>query len=467
MEDKNRKIITLLTIFTIIFTVIGSSLAYWRWQTASGEETSVTFTVASEFSCSADGGDISNGSQMLAPTSCDNATYAIKRELTLTPRININDKTIYMDLWLDIKSLDSGLENNENFKWVLSNSASSCTGDAIENKGTFESVVENGQIILLDAESFTKATQNVEPYYLYIWLDSAETSPDTYNQNFEFKLNGECYDEIESYPEFTYVPLDSSVSVEDSYDYVQGEEGNWELAILSSGNLNFSNINTDIDIFLVGGGGGGGGGWFNTSNYYRGGGGGGAGGYITTKTGVSVEKNIPYYIQIGTGGAGGVGHSTNGGTGGNTTAFDQNAAGGTGGNSALEFKGETQTGGTGEGGAGGANSSGYTNFAGATGGNGKYAFDSSISLYQSGIMYGAGGGGGSNYYTTDGGGAAGGITGGGAGGNMNSNVAGSGQVNTGAGGGGGSALGSGGGPVNSGGAGGTGGSGIVIIRNAR
>jgi len=444
MEDKNRKIITLLTIFTIIFTVIGSSLAYWRWQTASGEETSVTFTVASEFSCSADGGDISNGSQMLAPTSCDNATYAIKRELTLTPRININDKTIYMDLWLDIKSLDSGLENNENFKWVLSNSASSCTGDAIENKGTFESVVENGQIILLDAESFTKATQNVEPYYLYIWLDSAETSPDTYNQNFEFKLNGECYDEIESYPEFTYVPLDSSVSVEDSYDYVQGEEGNWELAILSSGNLNFSNINTDIDIFLVGGGGGGGGAWNNGG--YRGGGGGGAGGYTTTETGLSVEKNTPYTIQIGSGGIGGTSYDKDGNLGGTTSAFNTTARGGGGGGNGWGSAGSGGVGkngiggasGTAGGGAGGGVLSGYTTTDGNPGEDGIYAFASNTSLYQSGMKYGAGGGGGGTGMYM----AAGYFGMGGAGG--------------------------GGNPCTTNGRnGGSGGSGIVIIRNAR
>jgi len=194
VENKNKKIITLVTVFAVIFAVIGGTLAYWRWQTTTGQETSVTFTVTSEFSCSADGGDISNDNVMLAPTSCDNATYAIKREITLRPVINSDDKTIYMDLWLDIESLDTGLENNKNFKWVLSNSSTDCSQDNATSHGTFENVEENGQVMLLDGKSFTKATQNVEPYYLYIWLDSAETSPDTYDQNFSFKLNGECDD---------------------------------------------------------------------------------------------------------------------------------------------------------------------------------------------------------------------------------------------------------------------------------
>jgi len=202
MENNKKKIITLVSVFTVIFAVIGGTVAYLRWQTASSQETSVTFTVTSEFSCSADGGDISNGNVTLAPTSCDNATYAIKREITLRPVINSDDKTIYMDLWLDIESLDTGLENNKNFKWVLSPSSTDCSEANATSHGTFENVEENGQVMLLDGKSFTKATQNASPYYLYIWLDSAETSPDTYNQNFSFKLNGECTD-VEQTPSLT------------------------------------------------------------------------------------------------------------------------------------------------------------------------------------------------------------------------------------------------------------------------
>jgi len=107
MRDKNRKIITLLIVFTIIFTVIGSSLAYLKWQTASSQETSVTFTVTSEFSCSANGGnELNSNSVMLAPTDCTNNTYAIQREIKLGRIMSVSSMTIYTDLWLDIVTLD-------------------------------------------------------------------------------------------------------------------------------------------------------------------------------------------------------------------------------------------------------------------------------------------------------------------------------------------------------------------------
>ena len=85
MNDNNKKIITILMVFSVIFTVIGSTLAYWNWETSNDELTGVTFTVTSEFSCSADGGDeLNSNNVMLAPTTCDNETYAIKREITFS-----------------------------------------------------------------------------------------------------------------------------------------------------------------------------------------------------------------------------------------------------------------------------------------------------------------------------------------------------------------------------------------------
>lgn len=53
---KNRNILTILLVLTIIFTIMGGSLAYYNWQTSEAEKTNVTFTVEKQFSCSADGG---------------------------------------------------------------------------------------------------------------------------------------------------------------------------------------------------------------------------------------------------------------------------------------------------------------------------------------------------------------------------------------------------------------------------
>ena len=53
---KNRNILTILLVLTIIFTIMGGSLAYYNWQTSEAEKTVVTFTIENEFSCSANGG---------------------------------------------------------------------------------------------------------------------------------------------------------------------------------------------------------------------------------------------------------------------------------------------------------------------------------------------------------------------------------------------------------------------------
>ncbi len=53
---KNRNILTILLVLTIIFNIMGGSLAYYNWQTSESQKTVVTFTVEKQFSCSADGG---------------------------------------------------------------------------------------------------------------------------------------------------------------------------------------------------------------------------------------------------------------------------------------------------------------------------------------------------------------------------------------------------------------------------
>ena len=53
---KNRNILTILLVLTIIFTIMGGSLEYYNWQTSEAEKTFVTFTIENEFSCSTDGG---------------------------------------------------------------------------------------------------------------------------------------------------------------------------------------------------------------------------------------------------------------------------------------------------------------------------------------------------------------------------------------------------------------------------
>ena len=194
--DNNKRIITVLMILTIVFTITGGTLAYWAWRTTDAQKTNITFTITSDFSCSADGGgNITSGSVKLVPTVVSSTTTAnyIKREVKVNPTLNTVDKTIHMDLWLDIITLDSGLSNSVNFRYAFTTSSTSNT-EGVISSGNFYGKVANDKVILLRSKDYTSTT--METYYLWIWLDAAETDSATMNQNFNMKLGGECTDAV-------------------------------------------------------------------------------------------------------------------------------------------------------------------------------------------------------------------------------------------------------------------------------
>ena len=90
-DDKNKKIILVLGILTVIFTIIGGSLAYFSWISSEAQKTNIVFTVERTFSCAADGGgSITNNSAIIVPTLVNSNTTGnyIKREVKVTPTIN-------------------------------------------------------------------------------------------------------------------------------------------------------------------------------------------------------------------------------------------------------------------------------------------------------------------------------------------------------------------------------------------
>ena len=178
--DKNKRIITVLMILTIVFTIMGGTLAYWSWRTTDAQKTNITFTITSDFSCSADGrGDITSGSINLVPAVVNSTTTGnyIKREIKVTPTINTTGKTVYMDLWLDIKALGSGLSGTDYFKYLFTTGTSS-PEDGVVYSGNFRGLVKNNRVRLLLDKEYT----------------SSMTDTDTMNQSFHLVLNGSCTD---------------------------------------------------------------------------------------------------------------------------------------------------------------------------------------------------------------------------------------------------------------------------------
>ena len=219
--------------------------------------------------------------------------------------------------------------------------------------------------------------------------------------------------------------------------------GNWRIKFLTSGTLTLTSLGigtSKIDVFLVGGGAGG-----------AGSGAGGGGGYTKTVKKVSVTLKSSNAIVIGAGGNA----DENGGS---SSAFGYSVSGGKTGN----FDG-------GDGGSGGGSgfrkqelaSAGSGGSDGSNGGNGYYKGGTGQGTTTrefgeaSGKLYAGGGGGGGNNYGPASvcyPGGTGGAGGGGAGGRTEGSA---GETNTGGGGGGTSGVLY------------AGGSGIVIIRNAR
>lgn len=231
-------------------------------------------------------------------------------------------------------------------------------------------------------------------------------------------------------PKFTYTGTYSTLD-DDSEDTPNA----WRIKFLTSGTLTFTEIDTNIDVFLVGGGGGGTHGYAGNYN-----GSGGGGGYTTTAINLAAVANEPYEIVVGSGGSGttftnSFGTTVHGGTGGTSSAFTFSAAGGAGawsvnGGNHYHIGGDGGSGG-GNGCAGGGTDGGNGGVNGGTAGKGQGTTTREFGEAD-GTLYSTGGGGssGSNGEANTGNGG-------------NSSCAG---CNT---------------------NGGSGGSGIVIIRNTR
>ena len=108
---KDKKKITILIIFTIIFTLMGGTFAYFNWMTNTAQRTNVAFTVKSNFSCAADiGGNVSSNDARLIPTDdCTSADYAIQRTVTVKSTLTNGSSPVSMDLWLEVESITSGI----------------------------------------------------------------------------------------------------------------------------------------------------------------------------------------------------------------------------------------------------------------------------------------------------------------------------------------------------------------------
>lgn len=176
MKNNNGKTLalSLVAVIAIIGIVAGGTYAF---VTATATATNITQIKAGNLTMTVSGGGNANVSFM--PTTCTNATYAIKKTIVASA-VNTSGGSVSFTLGLNPTKLDSGLKI-ANMKWALTTSSTSCTTGVV-NQGNFANATQGTPFnmvsndsagITQDANDKTKFTKT---YYLYIWLDSAQTA---------------------------------------------------------------------------------------------------------------------------------------------------------------------------------------------------------------------------------------------------------------------------------------------------
>lgn len=187
--NKTKKIIIIVAIVITILALLGGTYAYWKWQLAAADRTTITLTYADGYSCTADGGgDITSNNVQLIPAHCTNSAYTIKRTVTVTPTLAGVDQ-LSLNLQLKIDNISQALSNSDNFRYALTKDNSSCTNNVFA-EGTFKGKQNGDTVDLLTNKNYLSSQPDT--YYLYIWLDSAETDIATMDQPFRFFLTGDC-----------------------------------------------------------------------------------------------------------------------------------------------------------------------------------------------------------------------------------------------------------------------------------
>lgn len=195
---KRDKVLILVAITSIVLLLSSGTYAYWTWRSADTANTTVNFTLKSAFSCSADGGGsiTPSDSITIVPSTCTNTSHVIKRTVTTKVTLDsaVSAETVYLNMWLYVNSINSYLAGTSNFKYALTTSSANCTTGVVKT-GNFSGTTTGSKVNLLSNVAKT-ATAN-DTYYLWIWLDKAETgTPPTgttdSTHKFTFTLAGDC-----------------------------------------------------------------------------------------------------------------------------------------------------------------------------------------------------------------------------------------------------------------------------------
>ena len=199
---KRNILLVIAGVFVIVFVIASGTMAFWGWES---EKLYFNMATPGGFYCSVDGGgEVDTASTVIMPTDCNNSSHAIVREINTEVAIYDTDLDVYMDFWLIIDSIASELNNTTNFKYALTTDGTSCTNGVIAAGSIGADIVNvtgasgtEKRISLFDDKIYRLSSDQdtvifEDKYYLYIWLDKAETNMNTSGKSFMVSLGGEC-----------------------------------------------------------------------------------------------------------------------------------------------------------------------------------------------------------------------------------------------------------------------------------
>lgn len=183
-KDKNKLILSIVAVVLVIILIAGGTYAYWTWTSPNNTKIGNNWRITGGNMSIDGGGDIT--AQKMVPTASCNGSYAIVRTVKVTAK-NETNTSMTAKVNLDLTGLPSALKI-ANMKYFISESSSATCKTPT---GTFASSGNSLQIATFPvAAATTTATTVNKTYYLYIWLDSAETSTATQGQSFTITYTG-------------------------------------------------------------------------------------------------------------------------------------------------------------------------------------------------------------------------------------------------------------------------------------
>ena len=216
---KNKAVIILI-VLSLIFLIIGSTLAYWTWSSNNLVTVNITTNMGGIGLTFNGGTQAVNG---LAPAACTHSTYANVIPVTIS-RYNETGNPAMVDLTLKVTSFTwthtkPVADDLQYINVALTSSSSSCSNPVVSgnlanisvNNSASTAQAQNTELMtwnyVLPANSVTQSVPINETYYLYVWLSSEYTYENVGNNvisdplqdiSFTVTWNASSIDQVES-----------------------------------------------------------------------------------------------------------------------------------------------------------------------------------------------------------------------------------------------------------------------------